>query len=90
MSRLTELTPEFVEFVPDDLKEGVIYVSLRFETAIHKCCCGCGLQTVTPFSDGGWDMAVDGGAVSLSPSIGNWQFPCRSHYFIKQNKVEWC
>jgi hypothetical protein len=23
----------------------------------------------------------------LFPSIGNWSFPCRSHYWIKRNRV---
>jgi hypothetical protein len=27
--------------------------------------------------------------VSLDPSIGNWSFPCRSHYWIRNNKVRW-
>ncbi|MGE0568571.1 MAG: DUF6527 family protein [Bacteroidia bacterium] len=25
--------------------------------------------------------------MSLSPSIGNWNFKCRSHYFITRNKI---
>ena len=29
----------------------------------------------------------DGKKVSLSPSIGNWSFECKAHYFIKQNKI---
>ena len=24
---------------------------------------------------------------SLNPSIGNWNFPCKSHYFITKNKI---
>ena len=28
-----------------------------------------------------------GGAVSLFPSIGNWNFPCQSHYWIKGGRV---
>ena len=27
--------------------------------------------------------------VSLHPSIGNWSFPCRSHYWIRGNRVVW-
>lgn len=27
--------------------------------------------------------------VTLHPSIGNWGFPCRSHYLIRRNKVVW-
>jgi hypothetical protein len=25
----------------------------------------------------------------LHPSIGNWSFPCQSHYWIRNNRVEW-
>jgi hypothetical protein len=32
---------------------------------------------------------MDGEAVTLRPSIGNWDHPCRSHYLITRNKVEW-
>ena len=32
----------FVSTIPDELQEGVIYVSIEFATAAHKCCCGCG------------------------------------------------
>jgi hypothetical protein len=34
-------------------------------------------------------MTFDGDLVSLSPSIGNWQFPCRSHYWIRENAIVW-
>ena len=34
------LKHEFVEFIPDELQEGTIYVSIRFATAAHLCCCG--------------------------------------------------
>ena len=25
----------------------------------------------------------------MDPSIGNWSFPCGSHYWLKNNKVQW-
>src|SRR6185312_14261137 len=27
------------------------------------------------------------GSVSLDPSVGNWKYACRSHYFIQKNRV---
>ncbi len=27
--------------------------------------------------------------MTLHPSIGNWGFPCRSHYLIRRNQVVW-
>jgi Family of unknown function (DUF6527) len=83
------LTHEFVEFIPDHLKEGTIYVSMRFATATHKCCCGCGKEVVTPLSPTDWTLIFDGKKISLDPSIGNWSFDCKSHYWIRGNRVRW-
>jgi Family of unknown function (DUF6527) len=89
MKRRTVIAHEFVEYIPEDLQEGVIYISVRFATALHKCCCGCGNQVVTPFSPVDWKLIFDGESISLDPSIGNWSFSCRSHYWIRRNKVIW-
>ena len=83
------LTHEFVEFIPDVIQERKIYVSLEYATAVHKCCCGCGKEVVTPLSPTDWKLIFDGKAVSLEPSIGNWSFPCRSHYWIRNNWALW-
>jgi hypothetical protein len=83
------LTHEFVEYVPRELKAGVLYVSIPFATVIHKCCCGCGQQVVTPLAPSQWTLIFDGKSVSLHPSIGNWNFPCRAHYWIRQDRVIW-
>jgi hypothetical protein len=80
---------EFVDCIPDQLREGVLYISLSYATAVHKCACGCGQEVVTPFSPTDWSMVFNGEAVSLAPSIGNWSFPCRSHYWIERGRVVW-
>ena len=80
---------EFVEFIPEELKERTLYVSKKYGTAVHKCFCGCGHEVVTPLSPVGWQLTFDGKTVSLYPSIGSWNLPCQSHYFITKNKVEW-
>ena len=36
-----------------------------------------------------WKLIFDGETISLDPSIGNWSFDCRSHYWIRQNRVKW-
>lgn len=87
--RRTTITHEFVEYVPRDLVDGVVYVSMRYRTAVHKCLCGCGNKVVTPIRPSDWKLQFDGDAISLMPSIGNWQFPCRSHYWIHNNEVRW-
>ncbi|MFG2767453.1 DUF6527 family protein [Streptomyces rubiginosohelvolus] len=33
--------------------------------------------------------ARNGENVSLTPSIGNWSLPCRSHYWICDGRVRW-
>lgn len=83
------LTIEFVEFIPEQLQERTLYVSEKYGTAVHKCCCGCGREVVTPLSPTGWRLTCDGKSVSLFPSVGNWSLPCQSHYFITKNKVVW-
>lgn len=89
MSHTSVLKHEFVEHIPSDLEEGTVYVSIPFATVAHKCCCGCGREVVTPLSPTDWQLTFDGRSVSLYPSIGNWNYPCRSHYFITCNRVEW-
>lgn len=84
-----KLTHKFVKNIPEILEDGVLYISIEYATAIHNCCCGCGNQVVTPFSPTDWKLIFDGKTVSLDPSIGNWSFPCQSHYWIRNNKVIW-
>jgi hypothetical protein len=89
MTRLTQLDACFVEFVPAALEPGMLYISKRYATASHLCCCGCGLKVVTPLKPTKWQLIERGSSVSLHPSIGNWSFPCRSHYWIKNGQVHW-
>jgi len=90
MNRFTRLRPEFVQFMPEGLDEGVLYISRRYKTASHLCCCRCGLEVVTPLNPAKWSLSeYPGGEVSLSPSIGNWSFPCLSHYWIERNEIRW-
>lgn len=86
---MKELTHKFVTNIPSNLEEGVLYVSMEFMTAIHKCACGCRNEVVTPFSPTDWQLIFNGKTVSLYPSIGNWSFTCQSHYWIKNNKIQW-
>jgi hypothetical protein len=83
------LKHEFVEFIPDELQQGTIYVTIRFATASHLCCCGCGSKVVTPIRPTDWKLIFDGRTISLDPSIGNWSLACQSHYWIRNNRVRW-
>lgn len=82
------LQHRFVEFIPESIQEGVLYISLEYCTAIHKCVCGCGNEVVTPISPNDWKFTFNGKSVSLYPSIGNWSFECQSHYWITNNRIE--
>ncbi len=83
------LQPEFLDSIPTVLDDGKLYISKKYATAVHKCCCGCGQKVVTPLRPTDWKLRVEDSRVSLWPSIGNWSFPCRSHYWIVNNRVEW-
>lgn len=88
MKQLT-VAPQFVDCIPDRLNEGVLYICERYRTAAHKCCCGCGEEVITPLTSADWSLRKEGNTVTLFPSIGNWSFACRSHYWVRRNQVVW-
>ena len=77
----------FVDDIPisSNLEQGVLYVSIRHSIVTHLCACGCGSRIDTPLDPDEWTMFYDGETISLRPSIGNWDIPCQSHYFITGN-----
>lgn len=89
MPRVERFDLEFVGQIPDGLSEGTLYMSMQFGMAIHLCACGCGNQTVTPLDPADYKLIYDGETVTLHPSVGNWNFPCESHYLICRSKVIW-
>lgn len=91
MSTEVNVKPEFVEYIPEmaDMEENVLYISKQWTTASHLCLCGCKKLVVTPLGGSGksWQMLIeDDKFVTLSPSIGNNYFECKSHYHIIRNK----
>lgn len=87
--RRSSITPLLVDIIPDRLEDGTLYICERYKTAAHKCCCGCGEEVITPLTPADWAIRREGNAVSLTPSIGNWSFACKSHYWISCNQVVW-
>lgn len=83
------LKHKFVDNIPDIIEDNVLYVSMEYETLIHKCACGCENEVVTPLSPTDWSLIFDGETISLEPSIGSWGLECKSHYWITNNKVNW-
>ena len=65
--RASTIEHRFVEYVPAELEEGVVYVSTTYATVVHLCACGCGTKVVTPLSPAEWTVSFDGESISLSP-----------------------
>lgn len=86
----TKYKTVFVNMMPDDFEEGVLYMAPHFECAMHNCMCGCGEKVCTPITEGQWKWTFDGEHVSLTPSVGNFSISCKSHYFLKNGIVQWC
>lgn len=89
MSRLSRIEPEFVDLIPRELIFGTLYVSMKYATTQHLCACGCGKRVVLPLSPAEWSLRYDGETISMSPSVGNWEYTCKSHYWIDHNRIRW-
>lgn len=84
---LDRITLKDVERLPEKLEPGELYYSEKFRIAAHACACGCGERVITPIGKLDWSLNVSAAGPSLSPSIGNWNLPCRSHYWICEGKI---
>lgn len=80
---------EPVQYMPKELAPGVLYISRPYETAAHLCACGCGGKVRTPLGLTEWSVEETAHGPTLWPSVGNWQRPCRTHYYIDRGVVRW-
>jgi hypothetical protein len=80
---------DHVNYLPKELSQGTLYVSNEYAIAGHLCACGCGVKVITPLGLAEWTYSERNGLPTLYPSIGNWQMPCRSHYFIADGQIQW-
>lgn len=89
---LSEILPIFCDDIPNIKEHGKLYISKKYEIAIHLCACGCGRQSVTPLGNGEWNLTEANGKVTLRPSIGNFngEKPYHAHYFITNNQIQFC
>jgi hypothetical protein len=78
-----------VRYMPNELEPGVLYVSEEFDIAAHLCPCGCHSKVRTPLGLTDWTLEETENGPTLYPSIGNWQLPCQSHYWIIDGRVIW-
>ena len=78
------------KYVHEELEEGILYISKEFNVIAHLCPCGCGNKSWIRINHvDGWKFRDENGYVTLSPSLLH-KFPCKSHYFIKNNSIQWC
>jgi len=75
--------------MPKQLESDLFYVSDEFKVAAHLCPCGCGNKVNTPLGPSNWTFIECNNEPTLSPSISNWQLPCKSHYWITKGVVKW-
>jgi uncharacterized protein DUF6527 len=86
---VTTFTLKRVHYMPKELEPGLLYVSEQFEIAGHICACGCGNKVMTPLGPTEWRFEDSSRGPTLTPSIGSWQLPCKSHYWITRGEVRW-
>ncbi|MCT4185326.1 hypothetical protein HZP28_17015 [Elizabethkingia anophelis] len=77
----------FMTEIPQDPEQGILYVSIQYKVVVHLCACGCKNKVVTRLSPKDWELTFDGNGITLYPSIGNWNFKCQSHYWVKNNSI---
>lgn len=87
--RVDQYSVEVVNQIPTIIENGILYVSFLYNVSVHNCPCGCGEQVIILINPNGWSIKYNGEEVSFSPSIGNWTFECKSHYYITNNRVNW-
>lgn len=80
---------EAVSKTPKELDPFTVYVNKEFEVASFLCACGCG-HKVTLLVPDGHSVENNGGFATVYPSVGVWDAPCKSHYYITGGRVDWC
>lgn len=88
--KITKIQIKNVGIIPNDLEEWVLYLSERYWLSKHKCFCWCGSDVVLTLDRWSHYIHFMDWTLTVSPSIGSFSIPCNSHYFIKNNTIEWC
>ena len=92
------------EYFPEKAEEGKIYYSEQLKMVSFLCPCGCGNRLhcrMEPFSkrvhvkdEQLWDIKLipnlkdSSFKITLYPSVRS-LLKCKSHFFIRQNKIIW-
>jgi hypothetical protein len=89
MTKLSRITLQRVHYMPKELEPGILYFSEEFEVAGHLCACGCGNKVMVRVGPTEWSVEEHVDGPSLRPSIGSWQIPCKSHYWVEKGTIRW-
>ena len=89
MRRADRLKTVFVTEIPEILEDGILYVSRECSAALHNCACGCGEEVSTPLVPTEYRLTMYGEHASITPSVGNHDFACASHYMIERGEILW-
>ena len=73
---------------------GFLYVVRKSKPrwVVLSCPCGCGERANARIGSDGpdsWRVTVGGGKVSLVPSILMTSGQCKSHFFVRDNRIVW-
>lgn len=80
---------------PDELEQMQVYAVGEGEHLWHismVCPCGCGEKlslNALPDDSPRWTLEERCGVPSIRPSVWR-QVGCRSHFFLKHGRIEWC
>lgn len=86
---------EYVADIPDTLDSKTIYLEgsegkERFAALICPCGCGDSIELVINGPSPSWTIAFSKeGKITFRPSIFR-SVKCKSHFFVRANRVEWC
>jgi Family of unknown function (DUF6527) len=89
MPRIETIKLARVQYIPRVLEPGILYLAEQYGAVAHLCACGCGSKVSTPLAPTEWSLKETASGPSLRPSIGNWQLPCQSHYWIRDGEIIW-
>lgn len=98
-SRVEHLQEPIYAMFEDEpnLENGVLYIVDDPHYIEYNCPCGCGNVVMIPYwkpnedkEKDGWALTEKDEMVTLSPSIFSKSWPCKSHYFIRDNCISWC
>jgi len=82
---------KFIEEEPDKLEGDIIYIRANF-ALVMICPCGCGEKLYMNLNKASlnakWDFKIED-KITIIPSI-NRTVGCKSHFWVKNGKVEWC